>query len=402
MDRPRVLVFSHAMELGGAETALLGLLESLDPERVDVDLFLMRHMGELLPYFPKWVNLLPESADYSCLAIPITSVIKDGKLGIALNRYRGKRAAVKRVSELGLNADNQVALEYSHKFTLANMPYVGEGEYDLAISFLTPHYFVANRVKAKHKVAWIHTDYSFVDVDVESEVKMWAVYDNIVSISSATTKGFLSKFPSLENEIIEIENILPVRYIEARAKESSNARKEMQDDGRVKLLSIGRFSPPKNFDSVPAICKRIKEFGVDCVWYLIGYGGDEALIREKIAEVGAEGYVVIIGKRENPYPYIKACDLYVQPSRFEGKSVAVREAQLLGKPVVITDFPTSGSQLVDGRDGVVVPLDNEGCAKGIANAIRDRDLQERLVTNCLAAGARIAGQGEIEKFYNLI
>ena len=147
----------------------------------------------------------------------------------------------------------------------------------------------------------------------------------------------------------------------------------------IKLLSIGRFCHQKNFDNVPDICRRINEKGLDVKWYIIGYGGDEPLIRRKITEAGMEGKVIILGKKTNPYPFIKACDIYVQPSRYEGKSVTVREAQILCKPVVITDYPTARSQVKDGIDGVIVPLDNEGCAAGIVRLIKDLERQGSLV-----------------------
>ena len=99
-------------------------------------------------------------------------------------------------------------------------------------------------------------------------------------------------------------------------------------------------------------------------------------------EAGMEQTVILLGKRENPYPYIKACDLYVQPSRFEGKCVTVREAQMLGKPVVITRYATSADQLEEGVDGVIVPMDNEGCAEGISSLLRDPERMERLVQAC--------------------
>ena len=75
---------------------------------------------------------------------------------------------------------------------------------------------------------------------------------------------------------------------------------------------------------------------IDVCWYVVGYGGDELLIRKAIAETGMEKHFVLVGKQINPYPYIKACDIYVQPSRYEGKAVTVREAQILGKSVAIT------------------------------------------------------------------
>jgi glycosyltransferase involved in cell wall biosynthesis len=114
-------------------------------------------------------------------------------------------------------------------------------------------------------------------------------------------------------------------------------------------------------------------------WFLIGWGGDEQLIRQKIKEAVMEDNVIILGKRSNPYPYMKACDIYAQPSRYEGKSVTVREAQMLCKPVVITDYATAKSQIQDGVDGVIVPMDNEGCAKGIADFIRNTALRSKIV-----------------------
>ena len=175
---------------------------------------------------------------------------------------------------------------------------------------------------------------------------------------------------------------------------------EMPDDSTVRLLSIGRFSSAKNFDNVPDICRRLLEMGLAVKWYLIGYGGDEALIRRKITESGMEEHVMILGKKDNPYPYIAACDLYVQPSRYEGKAVTVREAQMLGKPVVITNYATSASQLEDGVDGVIVPMDNAGCAAGIAALLRDPARMRQLSENC--AKRDYTNSAEIEKIYALM
>lgn len=110
--------------------------------------------------------------------------------------------------------------------------------------------------------------------------------------------------------------------------------------------------------------------------------------------------VILLGKKENPYPYMNACDIYVQPSRYEGKAVTVREAQTLAKPVVITNFPTSKSQLEDGVDGIIVPMDNEGCAKGIMSLIDDKELQQKLINNCKSRD--YSNKQEIEKLYKII
>ncbi|MBR1676337.1 MAG: glycosyltransferase [Clostridia bacterium] len=394
-----VLIFSHALELGGAETALLGLLESIDKTEYQVDLFLMRHEGELLPYIPSDINLLPEIPQYASLAVPMTCVLKKRQFGVLFGRLKAKIKAKRRVEELQLKWDNDVGLQLSHKYTLKSMPQISDTEYDLAISFLTPHYFVAEKVKAKKKIAWIHTDYSTVSIDKEEQLKMWDKYDYIASISDNVTESFVSVFPSLKEKIVLIENILPKKYILSKIDEFS-VESEMPDDGSIKLLSIGRFCTAKNFDNVPDICKRLIEKGLNVKWYLIGYGGDEQLIKNKIAEAEMQDRVVILGKKENPYPYIKVCDIYVQPSRYEGKSVSVREAQIINKPVIITAYSTSGSQMKDGFDGVIVPMDNKGCAEGVARVIENKELQQRLIENTKTCDYTNAE--EIEKIYKLI
>ncbi len=395
----KIFVFSHALEIGGAERALLGLLESFDVSGYEVDLFLMRHEGELMGRIPDKVHLLPPIEEYSCLAVPIADVLKKKQFGIAMGRLTAKKKARDFLKKYAVTGDNGVELEYSHKYTLKYMPEISGTEYDLAISFLTPHYFVSEKVKAKKKIAWIHTDYSHLEVDTESEEKMWGKYDYIASISDKCTEGFLKRFPSLESKIKRIDNIILPSFIISQAN-SENIETQMPKNNGMTLLSVGRFSNAKNFDNVPEICKMIRETGLDIRWYLIGYGGDEDLIRRKIAEAGMEDYVIILGKKENPYPYIKACDLYVQPSRYEGKAVTVREAQILHKPVVITAFETSKSQLADGFDGVIVPMDNEGCAAGIAAVLRDENLRQRLIDNTKKTD--YTNSDETQKIYRLV
>ena len=220
--------------------------------------------------------------------------------------------------------------------------------------------------------------YTKVEFDLEAELPVWSAYDYVVSISTDVTKTFLQVFPSLENKIVEIENIMSSEFVRKRAEEIGVSEEMPRYDKRVNILSVGRFSEAKNYDNEPDICRRVREQGIDISWYIIGYG-DETLIRQKIKEAGMEEYVVILGKRMNPYPYMKACDIYVQPSRYEGKSVTVREAQMLCKPVIITNYTTAKSQVKDGIDGIVVPMDNEGCAKGIADFVNNLQLQANIV-----------------------
>ena len=395
--KKKIFIFSHAMEIGGAERALLGFLDSVDYSKYDIDLFLLRHSGELLDLIPNEVNLLPEIPQYRAVMLPMVSALKDGQIKVVLGRLVGKIKA-KNYSIKHSAQASAVAIDYSHKYVVDSLPKINDKNYDCAISFLTPHYIVSKKVNADKKIAWIHTDYSTVSVDIESELKMWSQYDYIASISNDVTNAFLVKFPSLEDKIVLIENILSEDFIEKQSN-LFDVSGEMQSDS-IKLLSVGRFCEAKNFDNVPEIASLIKAKGIDFKWYIIGYGSDETLIKSKIAEYNTSDTVIILGKKDNPYPYIKACDIYVQPSRYEGKCVAVREAQILDKPVVITNYTTAQSQLNDGFDGAIVPMDNAGCANALADFILDKDKQNQFISNMKTTD--YSNQNEVEKIYKLI
>ena len=269
----------------------------------------------------------------------------------------------------------------------------------LAISFLQPHNIVLNKVMAKKRVAWIHTDYSAVHINTDKELPVWSGYDNIVSISPDCTRSFLKTFPTLENKIIEIENILSPGFVRSQAS-LLDVSNEMFCDG-LKLLSVGRYTTAKNYDNVPDIARRMVLAGfTDFCWYIIGFGADEGLIRQRIVEAGMQDHVILLGKKSNPYPYIKACDIYLQPSRFEGKSVTVREAQMLCKPVIVTNYPTSRSQIQDGVDGIIVPMDNDECANGIVGALNNQDLLNS-ISSYLSAHD-YGNECEVERIYALL
>lgn len=379
--KKKLLIVSHALELGGAERSLIGLLDALGSDDFEIDLFLLRHQGELMDAIPAHVRLLEAVPAYTVLARPMKDTLREGHVLLTGARIAGKLAA-KRFNKRHGYAGSDAELEYSHKFTCPLMPRIQpQKEYDLAVSFLTPHYFVAQKVRAKKKIAWIHTDYSRIRIDVDSETRMWSAYDHIATISDSVSKGFLSVFPGLKDKLVLIRNILPGAFV-ARQAEAFSAEEEMPPRA-VRLLSVGRYCEAKNFDNVPDICARLADMGHDVVWYIIGFGPDEQMIRECIEKAGMQERVILLGKKENPYPYIRACDLYVQPSRYEGNCVTVREAQMLGRPVVITRYATSASQLEEDADGVIVPMDNEGCAAGIAALLKNPEKMARLAQTCV-------------------
>lgn len=393
--KKKILVLHFNMELGGAESSLLGLLDAFDYDRYSVDLFLYAHEGALMSLINPNVNILSEVKAYRALTESIQENLKQGLFGIGIARIMAK---VRSSFSRGPLHDGYNYKQYFHKLCVSFLPSI-PGEYDLAISFIDPHYIIGKKVNAKVKMSWFHTDASRMDFCDIIEREMWGMSDYVVNVSEECKDAFDKKHPYLMNRSVVIENILPKDLIDRQAATFS-VDDEIPYDGSVRLLSIGRFSHAKRMDEIPQICMRIRNAGIDAKWYLIGFGGDEALIRQRIAESGAEDYVIILGKKENPYPYIKACDIYIQPSRYEGKSVAVREAQILNKPVIITNYSTAASQLKDGVDGVIVPMDIDACADGIIKVIKDKRLQETLIENTKKTD--YTNTGEIEKLYRLM
>ena len=397
--KPRIFINIHYLEIGGAETALIGLLQALDPERVDVDLFLNAHRGEMMAYIPRWVNVLPERKAYARIESPLVEAFKSGCWHIAAARLWAKvRYGI--YARRKRPVDGSAIFGYIGKYVTPLLPSLGDTGYDLAISFLTPHNIVLDKVLARKKICWIHTDYTRIDVNAALERPVWEGYDRIVSISDDVTRTFCEVFPSLRDKIVKIENILSPEYVRARAGSEPRPADMPACPGGYTLLTAGRYSYQKKLEEIPAICRILVEKGMRVKWYIIGYGGSDAYIRKAIADAGMEGHVVLLGKRENPYPYIAACDWYVQPSRYEGRSVVVREAQVLGKPVIITAYPTAASQVADRVDGVVVPMDIEGCAAAMAAAMADEPL--KISIEKYLASHDYGNCSEVEKIYAAI
>ena len=400
--KPRILILMHYMELGGAESALLGLLQSVDPARVDVDVFIYSHRGELMKFLPTdKINLLPEIEAYSLTEKPLSEVVKKGYLRLVLARMMGRRDTDSFCTKHpNPEKPAECGTFFQQRATWKVLPKIQpDVEYDLAISFLTPHFFLLNNVRAKKKIGWIHTDYTRILIDVEAELKMWERLDYIVSISEEVGNRFCEVFPSLRPKLVLIENILNADFIRKRAKECIVSL--CDDSETVCLLTIGRFSPPKKMEEIPAICRKIIEKGLSIKWYIIGYGSEEIerIVRDNAKNEGVGDEVVILGKQDNPYPYINACDIYVQPSRYEGKSITVREAQILCKPVIVTHYPTASSQIQNGVDGIIVPMDVDACASEMEAFIRNVDLQKKIVEYLKTHD--YGNVGEIEKIYRL-
>ena len=201
----------------------------------------------------------------------------------------------------------------------------------------------------------------------------------------------------MKEKCIVVENITSPEFIRKMSEEQVS---ENFDQNKFSILTVGRFTSQKGYDLGIEAIRLLRDRGIDNIkWYIVGYGGDENKIRELITRYSLEDMIEILGKKDNPYPYMKMCDLYMQPSRYEGKAVTVVEAQILAKPVLITNYPTAHSQVVNEVDGEICELSIDGIANGVEKFYRDRELLERYRSNC--ESRNYENKEELKKLYEL-
>ncbi|RSK53483.1 glycosyltransferase [Bacillus canaveralius] len=396
--KKNILISSFDMAIGGVERSLIGLLNQIDYEKYDVDLMLFKHEGDFFPFIPSGPTLLPEIPLYSSFRNPIYQIAKEGHFSIAISRVMAKYIGSIYGKMKNIDEPGYLTIQYGWELTNRFLPKLNK-EYDVAIGFLWPHYFVSEKVRAKKRIGWIHTDYSNIHVNKKLDARIWNKLDKIVAVSEGCSKTFLNIYPDLKEKTTVIENILSPEFI----REQANAEdpKEIQKKrGKTTLVTVGRLTYAKGLDDAVRACKVLVNAGYNIEWYVVGYGPLETDLENLINELELQDRFFLLGKKTNPYPYIKACDIYVQPSRYEGKAVTIREAQILGKPVIITNFPTAKSQACDGHDAIITPLDIDSIVTAIRTLIEDKTIRDRLIANVLRMD--YGNESEIQKLYNLI
>jgi len=387
------------MEIGGIERSLINMLESFDYQRYNVDLLIFHHVGEFMSLIPRSVNILPQVGRYSVFRKPVTQCLKEKQYSLAFIRVVSKYIAkIKSKSRNLEEGAGYIQMQLTQKNASFFLPKLNK-EYDVAISYAWPHDIIANKVKAKKKIAWVHTDYSKLEIDNELDLKVWNQFDHIASVSDACSQAFLTTYPTLKDKVIVVENITSPTFIKKMAEEGLSFNKEKPQT--FKLVSVGRLSYVKGFDMAIEALKLLHNRGLTNIkWYIIGYGGYEKELKELISNYDLKESFILLGKKTNPYPYIKNCDLYVQPSRYEGKAVTVSEAKILGKPILITKYPTASSQIENGVEGMICDLSVPGIAKGIEEFYRNQELKNTLVNNIMDRD--YSNIYELDKLYQII
>lgn len=242
--------------------------------------------------------------------------------------------------------------------------------------------YVADKVNADKKIVWIHNDFKTTNFKVQSLVKWLDKYDLFVSVSKRLNEEFVELCPQYVSKAIIAYNVIDAEEIQFKSQNLENIEKFFLTDNRFKILTVGRFVEQKGFDLAIQALKLIVDQGLDISWYVIGYGKDENKMKNMIEENNLQEKFIILGRKVNPYPYMRNCDLYVQPSRHEGFGLTLAEAKVLNKYIICTNFAGADEQIKCSVNGEIVPdFTPETIAKYIIEYIKSPRFSKNMDEN---------------------
>lgn len=392
-DKKKVLFINYSLHSGGIEKSLVTVLSLFDYQTYEVDLQLFANEGMFLGRVPSKVNLLPPlfPTEYKLnIRQAFPALIRTGHPLTAVCRFMVSVAGLK-----GTMGERLVRMwNIERRFIRPS-----KKEYDTVIAFMEgqPIYYAVTKVKSKNKIGFIHGDYAAMGLSKIFDYDFIRRLNALCTVSESCKTALDSTFPEFTNKFHVIYNIISSTFMRNMANEPADFEDTFTG---TRILTIARLSHQKGLDiALPAIAALKKE-GLKFKWYIIGIGPEQESLQAMIEQLGIGDYVKFMGERANPYPYLKACDIYLQPSRFEGKSIAVDEAMVMCRPILLTDFSTAADQITSGENGLIVPMTSEGVADGLKDLLLN--VERRAHFSATLAKCDYTNEQEINKLYALI
>jgi glycosyltransferase involved in cell wall biosynthesis len=386
MKQKLLFVYSEMMT-GGSTTSLLNLLNTIDYSKYEVDLQLFRNRGPFLKDIPEKVNLLPEAAKYGYSVKD--KIMKFLVLLFSGTIFKAKYYKFKYKNKAQLQIYGYGQVLYSRK---------NNKKYDAAIGFLElwSDYYVIRKTNPAKKIIWIHTDYKAAGFSIKIDKKIFEKADNIVLVSEECLNHFNDNTFLYKNKSLFIENIFSKKILIEKSMKGQIAL----EGNSPKFLTVCRLSVyTKGLDRMLEVCKRLKSEGLKFTWFVLG-GDNTTEFLDLYETYDLKDCVILLGQQENPYPYYIKADVYIQPSRYEGKPMTVTEAQILGLPVIATDYASAKEQVKDGIDGLVVENNEDAIYNAMKKVIENPGLLKVFSENVRKRD--FCNLGEINKLYNLL
>ncbi len=370
----KVIFCLQTMTLGGIEKELLAILKYFPKDEYKITILIFYSSEKSIE--KKFIDLgidiinIDASENYFC-----SSAIR-----IIKNRLkRGKVFEAIKLSIMYIFKNEYMATLISlDKFKKL------EQEYDFAVCYHMHSpilvKYVATEIKAKFKYIWMHNDFSGTGYQPKKLKKYLIKYDKIIGCSQKVSDEFVERCPLLKDKTMKILNIIDEQEIIELSKQEI-CEKEF-DFSSPRLLTIARYSSQKGyFDAINA-CKILVDSGIEFKWYAVGWGNLRDKMSTRIKELNLQEYFILLGKKDNPYPYLANTDIYVQPSRHEGFGLTIAEAKTFKKPIVCTDFAGAREQLLNNENATIVSVgDSKAIAEAILQLLKDEKLRQTYIKN---------------------
>lgn len=355
--KKRVLFLIDSLTCGGAEKSLISLLPLLDYSQVDVDLLMFKRGGVFEKYVPQQVRVISHRLYGSGFVDQLSQRLH--QMCFSWNLRFGKK---RHGAETHWRAMHQ-----------AVMPL--ERQYDVAIAYQQgmPTFFLATRVNAVKKVAWINADVLAAGYDMDYCKQFYDKMDAVVAVSQKLFDLLSVRASWMQDKLHCVYDIINPEVVRTLAQEQVTDMNPVGD--ALSIVTVGRLTKPKNHLLALDAAHILKDNGLDFVWYFVGEGEMRTALEQRIADLGLADNVILLGLKENPYPYMAKADVYVQTSAFEGFGMTIAEAKMLHRPVVSTNFDVIHDQIVDHQNGLIADMTPQNVAEKILELIADEELR---------------------------
>ena len=397
----KVLFVMNTMGRAGAEMALLELLRRLQEKELEIHLFVLTGQGEMISQLPQGVKLLnKEYHDCSVHTADGKKLLMQTSIKALLRRGNVLRLFPYLVKQgIAMLGRGRVMPDKLLWRVLSEGAEHLEEQYDLAVAYIEggSTYYVADHVKAKKKAAFFHVDYNMAGYSRSLDRECYLKFDKIFPISDEVKDAFLQVYPECGEKTEVFHNLINRDRILQMAKQKGGFEDDF--DG-YRILTVGRLMAQKDFAQSIEAMKLLKERGVKARWYILGEGEQREELEKLIKKLELTQDFFLSGATDNPYVYMKQADIYVHATRFEGKSIAIQEAQILGCPILVSDCSGNREQVVHGKDGLMCELTPEGIYEGVLTLLKDKDKREQYGQE--AAKRHMTENTEMDKLLSML